>query len=75
MIKRNKKSYLDKLVPILSELMTCMFYCDVNVVSVWARSNFVLNKYQVFSNPRQLRKNLKRRLFRDDTDNIVPTLG
>ena len=34
MIKRNKKSYLDKLVPILSELMTCMFYCDVNVVSV-----------------------------------------
>ena len=30
---------------------------------------------QYFTGPRQFRKNLKRKLFRDDTDNVVPRLG
>ena len=55
--------------------MTCMFYCDFINGSAWARSTFVLNKCQVFTGPRQFRKNLKQRLFRDDTDKLVPRLG
>ena len=41
----------------------------------WARSTLVLNTCQYFTGPRQFRKNLKRRLFRDDMDNFVPRLG
>ena len=41
----------------------------------WARSTLVLNTCQYFTGPRQFRKNLKRRLFRDDTDNGGPRLG
>ena len=52
-----------------------MFYCDFTNVSVWARSIFVLNKCQVFIGPWQFRKNFKRKLFRDDTDKLVPRLG
>ena len=41
----------------------------------WACSTLVLNTWQYFTGPRQFRKNLKRSLFRDDTDNVVPRLG
>ena len=55
--------------------MACMFYCYFTNVSAWACLTFVLNKCQVFTGPRHFRKNLKQRLFRDDTDNLVPRLG
>ena len=55
--------------------MTCMFYCDFTNVSAWARSTFILNKCQVFTGPCQFKKTLKRKLFRDDTDNLVLRLG
>ena len=54
--------------------MTCMFYCDFTNVSTWAHSTFVLDKCQVFTGPRQFRKNVNRQLFRDDADKLVPIL-
>ena len=55
--------------------MTCMSCCDFTNVFAWARSTLVLNKCQVSTGLRQFRKKIKRWLFRDDTDNLVPSLG
>ena len=52
----------------------CIHYVDVSYCIhydfAWARSTLVLNTCQCFTGPRQFRKNLKRRLFPDDTDNV-----
>ena len=39
---------------------------------VWSRSTLVLHKCQYFTGSRQFRKNIKPRLFGDDTNNLVP---
>ena len=42
------------------------------VILPMARSAFVLNKCQYFTDSRQFRKNIKPRLLNDDMKNLVP---
>ena len=41
----------------------------------WARLTLVLSECQHFTGPRQLQKEFKQKLFRDDTDNLVLIFG
>ena len=42
----------------------------------WARLTLLLmNKYQYFTGPRQFKKEIKQRLFRDHTNNLVTSCG
>ena len=41
----------------------------------WDHLTVVLSKYQHFTSPRQSEEENKRRLFRDDLDNLVPRFG